>query len=68
MLKIHQGSLEKKDVLFDRDSTYLHGVRIAAGDLSYLITESTKVNCEVSELFGGRERKIWQVMIHSRAS
>ncbi|TRY78326.1 hypothetical protein TCAL_15357 [Tigriopus californicus] len=48
ILKVHQGSLMKKDVLFERDS--------------YIFREGDKVFCEATEI-SGREKKKWQAKL-----
>lgn len=62
ILKVHQGSLMKKDVLFERDSVYIWGVHFRKGDLKYIFREGDKVFCEATEI-SGREKKKWQAKL-----
>ena len=84
ILKIYQGSQEKKDAIFERNSVYLwgiydlhrllgsmqtrdvSGVNLTGGDMSYLISEGTKVKCELAEISSGRQKKMWQTRLDSK--
>lgn len=66
IIKIQQGSLAKKDVLFERESIYLWGVNFRGGDITYFLKEGTKVMVEVSEIIG-KDRKKWQTKLGSQS-
>ena len=62
ILKITQGSLNGKMVLFERESVYLWNVLLKSGDLNYFMNEGDKVFVEATELIG-KDKKKWQTKL-----
>lgn len=65
ILKVYQGSLEKKEALFERNSLYLFDINITGGDMSHLLWESVKVKCEITEIHSSSQKKVWQTRLNT---
>jgi len=62
ILKVAQGSLQHKTVLFERESVYLWNVQIKNGDLNFFMKEGDKLFVEATELIG-KDKKKWQTKL-----